>query len=372
MLRPTGITKTHVLQLVKTILIAAAGGFVFALLHFPLVWMLGPLAAVLAWQLAAKDKLYWPTGFRNGGQMLLGYSMGLSFTAESARQIAASLPSMFISTLLLTGSSLVIAFLIARKTGISLPSSIMGCVPGGISQMVPLSEEIEGAEPTIVTFMQTIRMLVVTFMVPFLAVHGLSAAHGSASGAVSQANAAAVYTGSAWVMIPAATVLVSLAAAFAVRFKFPNPWLIGPLIVSAVFSASGVAFPHLPPLLIIMAQLCIGIYLGQGIKLKALSGWRLLLPYSLGGSILLVGMTLAISYVLSLTQPISFVTAFLSVAPGGLPEMGLTAAAIHADVSKVAAYQLFRVFFVLFLIPIALKRIFRKPLSVQRTQDYSS
>ncbi|WP_246079124.1 AbrB family transcriptional regulator [Paenibacillus piri] len=143
-------------------------------------------------------------------------------------------------------------------------------------------------------------------------------------------------------------------------------------MASAVFSASGIVLPHLPQLVVIIAQLCIGIYLGQGIKLQALSGWRRLLPYSLAGSILLVGMTLAIAYMLSLTQPISFVTAFLSIAPGGLPEMGVTAAAMNADVSKVAAYQLFRVFFVLFIIPVLLKRIFRKPFNRQRSQDYYS
>ncbi|AJY75064.1 AbrB family transcriptional regulator [Paenibacillus beijingensis] len=366
-----GITKTHLLQLIKSVIIASAGGLLFALLHFPLAWMLGPLTSVLVWQIAAKKKLYWPTGFRNGGQILLGYSMGLSFTAESARQIAASLPSMVMSTALLTGSSLVFAFLIARQTGISMPSSIMGCIPGGISQMVPLSEEIKGAEPTIVTFMQTIRMLVVTFMVPFLAVHGLADADAADNLAQSQTLAGLPAADPSWLMIAAAVVLVGLSAIFAVRFKFPNPWLIGPLIASAVFSASGIEFPHLPQLIIIIAQLCIGIYLGQGIKLKALSGWRRLLPYSLAGSILLVGMTLAISYVLSLTQPISFVTAFLSIAPGGLPEMGVTAAAIHADVSKVAAYQLFRVFFVLFIVPIVLKRIFSKPFNRQHSQDYS-
>ncbi|OXM85516.1 AbrB family transcriptional regulator [Paenibacillus rigui] len=363
----TGISKTHVWQIVKTILIACIGGFLFTLLHFPLAWMLGPLAAVLVWQVAFKSKLYWPRSLRNGGQMLLGYNMGLAFTAESAQQIAVSLPSMVISTALLTGSSLGLAFLIAKRTGISLPSSIMGCIPGGISQMVPLSEEIEGAEPTIVTFMQTIRMLIVTFMVPFVAVHGLAAAGDSSR---LQTQSVLSVSDTSWSMIPVAVVLVLLAAVFAVRLKFPNPWLIGPLIVSAAISASGMALPHLPQLVVIIAQLCIGIYLGQGIKLEALSGWRRLLPYSIAGSVLLVGMTLASAYLLSRIQPISFVTAFLSIAPGGLPEMGVTAAAIHADVSKVAAYQLFRVFFVLFIIPVALKKIFRRSISRQHSQDY--
>ena len=59
--------------------------------------------------------------------------------------------------------------------------------------------------------------------------------------------------------------------------------------------------------------------------------------------------------------PITMATAFLCIAPGGLPEMGVTAHTIQADVSMVAAYQLFRVFFILFIVPIFLRWIFGRP-----------
>ncbi|MFC3885730.1 AbrB family transcriptional regulator [Bacillus songklensis] len=152
--------------------------------------------------------------------------------------------------------------------------------------------------------------------------------------------------------------LVLFVAVLAVKFKFPTPWIIGPLITSAVLTVTGYTVPHLPQPFVIAAQCSLGIYLGLGIKLNTLSNWRRLLPYSFAAGLAIVAFAFAISYGMSLIYPISLVTAFLSVAPGGLPEMGVTAHTVNADVSIVTAYQLFRVFFILFIVPLALRRVF--------------
>lgn len=349
--------KQTQLQFIETICAGIAGGLIFTLLHLPLVWMLGPLTAVLVWKMASKRNLFWPVSFRNGGQVLLGYSMGLSFTSESARQIAKQLPSMAIITILMVGFGLVMAYLVARMTGISVQSAVMGTTPGGLSQMVVLSEEIKGAEPTIVTFMQTIRMLTVIFIVPALSFHAL--------GGENLDNVRAFDEGSSFdhgniLQYLLVIAIVLLATRLAVRFKCPTPYIIGPLVTSAILTVSGMPTPQLPHLLTVIAQLCLGVYLGLGIKVNMLGNWRKLLPYSLISGLLIVGCALALAYGLHLIYPISMATAFLCIAPGGLPEMGVTAHTVHADVSMVAAYQLFRVFFILFIIPIFLRWIFGK------------
>jgi uncharacterized protein len=353
------VNRADLFRLMETSLIAMAGGGFFSILHLPLAWMLGPLTGVLLWQAASKRRLYWPRAFRNGGQLLLGYSMGLSFTAESARQIGGQLPSMFVSTMLMVSFGLVLGYFISRFTGINLPSGVMGTTPGGLSQMVLLSEEIKGAEPTIVTFMQTIRMLIVIFAVPSLVIHGIP--HDArkpflSTDQIAEPTLTALLTPNALL----AAVLVILAALLAVRFKFPTPWIIGPLITSAIFTLVGWPTPHLPQSLIIVSQCCLGTYLGLGFKLNTLGNWRRLLPYAFASGILIVMFAFFIAYVLTLLYPINLVTAFLSIAPGGLPEMGVTAHMVNADVSMVAAYQLFRVFFILFLLPLALRWAFGK------------
>src|SRR3954447_7124809 len=136
--------KQKQLQFIEALLCGIAGGLLFSLLKLPLSWMLGPLTAVLVWKLLSKRELYWPASFRNGGQMLLGYSMGLAFTIESARQIVSQLPSMTIITVLMVLFGLAIAYFVSKMTGITIQSAVMGTTPGGLSQMVVLSEEIKG------------------------------------------------------------------------------------------------------------------------------------------------------------------------------------------------------------------------------------
>ncbi len=348
--------KQSQLQFIETLLCGIAGGFLFTLLNLPLSWMLGPLTAVLIWKLLSKRDLYWPISFRNGGQMLLGYSMGLSFTIASAGQIVDQLPSMAIVTVLMVVFGLVIAYFVSKLTGINIPSAVMGTTPGGLSQMVVLSEEIKGADSTVVTFMQTIRMLTVIFIVPALSIHAFSSGGTQNSKPTIDLVTQTEYGNFFQVITVLAIVLFITACA--VRFKCPTPWIIGPLVSSAILTVSGFETPQLPPILIVLAQLCLGIYLGLGIKTNMLKSWKKLLPFSFISGLLIVGFSLVLAYGLHMIYPITMTTAFLCIAPGGLPEMGVTAHAVHADVSMVAAYQLFRVFFILFIVPIFLRYVF--------------
>jgi len=49
---------------------------------------------------------------------------------------------------------------------------------------------------------------------------------------------------------------------------------------------------------------------------------------------------------------LDFSTGFLSIVPGGLDQMGIIASSVHANVTIVTAFQLFRVLVVsIFLVP---------------------
>lgn len=355
------INKRKQIQLpfIETLLCGILGGLIFTLLKLPLSWMLGPLTAVIVWKLLSKRNLYWPASFKNGGQMLLGYSMGLSFTIASAKQIVDQLPSMAIITILMIVVGLAIAFFVSKLTGINIASAVMGTTPGGLSQMVLLSEEIKGADSTVVTFMQTIRMLTVIFIVPTLSIHAFSS-----GGTVASTPTVDVVTQTGYsslFQIITVLIIVLLITACAVRFKFPTPWIIGPLLSSAILTVAGFGTFPLPHILIVFAQLCLGVYLGLGIKMDMLKNWKKLLPFSIVSGFLIVGFALILAYGLHIVYPISMTTAFLCIAPGGLPEMGVTAHTVQADVSMVAAYQLFRVFFILFIVPIFLRYVFGGP-----------
>ncbi|AOZ90768.1 AbrB family transcriptional regulator [Paenibacillus crassostreae] len=353
-------------RILETILVTFVGGLIFTFLGLPISWMLGPMTASLVWQGLTGRRLTWSSSLRNIGLLTIGYGLGLSFTVESARQISLQFPSMLVATLLTILFSLGIAFVTSMKTGVSLMSCIMGNIPGGMSQMVMMSEEIEDVDTAVVVFMQTIRLLTVIFIVPFLAIHSLK--NGSPGGDQTFAEST-IWASLQMGIIEAAarpifTLLILCAVLFAawggVKLHLPTPYFLGPIIIVGLLNISGFEPPHLPSIFSLLAQWSLGIYLGVGMKLNSLHNWKRLLPYSIAGSTALVAFSLGLSFIFSKVHPISMLTAFLSTSPGGMTEMGVTASTVGADVSVVVAYQMFRILFILFIIPYALRLVIRQ------------
>lgn len=343
------------LAICQTFILGSFGGLIFFLLRAPLPWMLGPLTSVVLWNhLGKRAPLSWSVKLRDGALVFLGYVIGRAFTPEAAAQIAAQLPVMLAVTVSILLVSLGFGYLTHRQAGVSLATGLMGSVPGGFSQMVLLSEEIETADISVVSFMHTVRLLSIVFIVPYLATY--------AAGADAPPLVAAGSVSTIFAILPIATLpllLAALIAAFiAKKLHCPTPFLLGPILGTALFSFYGATCPPLPAWLIIFAQIFVGAYMGTGIQLASLNRWRILLASTLLGVVVVIAMSLGIGYFLSAYYGYSNATSFLSMAPGGVAEMSVTGIALHADLSVIASYQLFRLFFIMLLTPV----LFRKML----------
>ena len=346
----------HITAIMRTFILGSAGGFLFYLVHLPLPWMLGPLTAVVLWTQLAKRPAYWPVKLRNGALVFLGYIIGSAFTADAAAQIAAQLPIMLAVTTSIFLLSLFFGYLTHRQAGVSVATGLMGSVPGGFSQMVLLSEEIESADISVVSFMHTVRLLSVVFVVPYLATH--------AAGIDSLPPTVTATSGAIFTAIPSAALpllAVALVSAFlAQKVHCPTPFLLGPILGTALLSANGISCPPLPPWLVILAQIFVGLYMGTGIQLASLNRWRILLASTLLGVVVVIAMSLGVGYFLSAYYGYSNVTSFLSMAPGGVAEMSVTGIALHADLSVIASYQLFRFFFIMLLTPMMFRKLLKR------------
>ncbi|HWR39531.1 MAG TPA: AbrB family transcriptional regulator [Patescibacteria group bacterium] len=344
-----------VLRTLETFIVALLGGALFALLHLPLPWTLGPMAAVILWSEIRHRPVIWPIQLRQAGMVALGYVMGSPFTPEAGRQIWGQLPIMATATGLTVAFSLIMGWFTARQTGISLPSALLGSVPGGLSQMAVLCEEIPGTDRAVVTIMQTIRVLSVVFFVPFLALHGLAGDNGVNVAAALGQSAAAT-----WEVTAIFGLAVVLGVAISFRLRLPTPFMLGPVLGTAAVGLSGLPAPHLPAGIVVAAQLLVGAYMGSGIRLDNLRQMKALLPSVLLGVAGILGCSLALGYGLSVLTGCSVVTGFLSTAPGGIGEMGLTAILVGADLSTVITYQLFRLLTILLVVPAVLKWLLRQ------------
>jgi len=83
-------------------------------------------------------------------------------------------------------------------------------------------------------------------------------------------------------------------------------------------------------------------------------------PAAFLSGIVLILCALDLSLLLTMLHPVSFVTAFLSLSPGGMDQMAIIAKEVHADLSILICYQLFRALFISLAVPPILKAVFKK------------
>ena len=243
------------IAIVKTFLLAVAGGLLFYFLRIPLPWMLGPLTTVVIWTQFCKKCVSWPSNFRQTALIFLGYVVGISFTAEAAHQISIQLPIMAAATTIILIVSLLCGYLTHRQAGISFSTALMGSVPGGFSQMILLSEEIVDADVSVVSFMHTVRILSVVFVVPYLATQAVDVTVLTAGRAVAASNVS-VFT----MVKPETLPLLAFAlisAIIANKISCPTPFFLGPILGIALISINGVYCPPLPAWLTILAQISV-------------------------------------------------------------------------------------------------------------------
>jgi hypothetical protein len=337
------------------LLYTVSAGLLFSFLRIPLPWMLGPITGALIYNTVNSSRADWPVALRNLGLIVMGYSMGRTITAETANHILTELPAMFSVTMLTLLFSAGIGYITHRRTGISLASGVLGSMPGGLMQMVYLAEEIKGVDLTVVTLMQTSRILVVIFIIPFAATYGIST-HVSGGMLVPPT---AIDSGLSYYILPG-IVIAPVGAWLACRLKLPTPYLLGPIIGTAVAVLGGFPAPPAPREVLNMAQLFFGTSMGIGITMGSLKGAGKILRYAIGGALLLVSFTFLLSCCLTLFTSATLLTTFLSTAPGGMTEMGVTAIILHSDTASVVAYQSFRLFSILLAVPALLKRWFKR------------
>ncbi|MEI7025196.1 AbrB family transcriptional regulator [Paenibacillus sp. y28] len=324
----------------------------------PVPWLLGPMLAVLIGSKLSRIPLYWPAALRHTGLVLVSYSIGLSFTREAMLQIMKQLPSMLVVTLLTLGLCVVTALIVSRLSGIDYPTIATGSVPGGLSQMITLAEEMKDIDVTTVAFFQVTRLILIVFCIPLLIFSPWFGGFVSAPGTGGLDEAAASW-GALWpdLLLYAAACIAGVLVA--VKLKLPTAYMLGPILAIAALTMIGFPGPTLPSGLLSLSQFMIGGYVGLLLKPGQLNHRFKLIAFAICSGVVLIAGSWIFSIGLTLVHPVSETTSFLSVAPGGMDQMSIIAHEVRADLSMVSGYQLFRLFFIYFAVPPLLKLGFR-------------
>lgn len=330
-----------------TLVVALLAALLCVRLHTPLPWMIGPLLATSAMaMLGGPAESLVP--LRNAGQWVIGAALGLYFTPQVMHLI---LSLWWVITLgVLWALMLAWGFgnFLQHVHGEHGPWPITGLTrtttyfasPIGAASEMTLMAERRGAHTGLVASSHSLRVLLVTLVIPFglqgSGLHGLDVSVPSVRG----------FDGQGLAMLFA---LTGLGCAALVKLKRTNPWFLGALLVSMGLTANQVDLSTIPMPVIAAAQLVIGVSLGVRFTsefVRLAPRWLASVAFA---SVVMMAMSASFAWALAQFTHLHPATVLLGTAPGGIAEMSITAKVLQLGVPVVIALQVTRLAAVLVL-----------------------
>jgi uncharacterized protein len=328
----TGLEASPWARLALTLVIGAIGGFAASSVKMPLAWMLGPFIACALVSLTGVPLRAIPHG-REVGQVIVGLSVGMRFTVAVLAATAALLPAMFLSIVVVIVVTTVAAFMLMPIARVDRTTAFFATAAAGMADMAHIAEA-RGGNPSAVAVVHAIRVALVVLSIPLLVYTFGEHGHVTHNGHPAPHD------------IPK-LILVLAIGYFGSRLfgltKFPNPWLIGGVVIGGFLGVMDLLVVSFPRIIVILAQLAIGISLGARFERELI----VQLPrVALGAVIVTVVMIIAAAIgalVLSHLAGLPYSVSLLSIAPAAVTEMTLTAQAMNVDPQIVTAFHVMRI-----------------------------
>lgn len=330
-----------------------AGGWVAGRAGIPSGYLFMAILAGLGYALAAPGRLRLPRGGFQVGQAVTGVALGTflqssTFTGLGARWIAVALVS--VATLAVT---IGVGLGLARAADLDRPTASLGMVAGGASGIVAMADEL-GGDDRLVAFMQYLRVLVVTLLTALL-VPTLFGVHAQGGG---PGSGPLLGSPEGWALTSGAA---GAGALLGPRLRLPAPALLGPLILTAALTLTGLTGDfEVPPLAREVAFALIGLQIGLGFEPETLRQIaRLAVPVTASIAILLVAC-FALGWLLKLTAGVSLLDGYLATTPGGLYAVLPIAYGSGANTTFVLAVQGLRLFAMVLAAPVVVRWLVRR------------
>ncbi len=319
-------------RLVGTYATAAIAGGLATQIHIPLPWMLGPFFVWAAIALIGPRPQLVPMG-RELAQVAIGVVVGMRFTLPILLATAGLLPAIFLGTAYMIAVTVSAAALLAWLARLDHVTAFFATAAGGVADMAAVAK-LYGGTAQAVAVVHALRYSLVVAIVPFAVF--FFGEHGPATALSDDASGSVL-------LAPLALFLGYLGARALKPTPLPNPWLVGPIFVGVALGISGVFTVYFPPIVIIVAQVALGTWLGAQIRREQMAALPRVTLIGLAiACYLIVGAGLG-AVVLSFATGLTFTTSFLGLAPASITEMVLTAKAMNLDAEVVTAFHIIRI-----------------------------
>jgi membrane AbrB-like protein len=239
---------------------------------------------------------------------------------------------IFIAVMFALLLGLVCAWLLARLSGIQRSTAFFCMAIGGASEMAAQAAR-HHARVDYVAAAHSLRLMLVVAIIPFALkffdVHGQDA-----------------YEPATRIIQPLGLILLigltTCAALVLQKLRWPNAWVIGPLLVSVAITAANISLSALPTWMSHAGQLFIGFSLGTHFTPSFIRGApRFMLSVAVCTIFALI-VSAGFGWLLAEYCDLHFATAILATAPGGIAEMSLTAKTLELGVPIVTAFHVSR------------------------------
>ena len=320
------------------LLVSTFGGVFCVWLKTPLPWMIGPLVAMALCNFSGA-RLAAPPLAREFGQFFIAVTLGLYFTPAVTSEVVgnvAVLVAVAVGAILIgyTASRVLVSF-----TSVDDATAFFASVPGGAMEMANLADRF-GAAVDKVAVAHSLRILLVVCTIPILL--SVSGVHGG--DVYRPVLVPFIWSG----LLP----LFGIAAAGGLLFsaiRFPNPWMMGPLIATIVSTASGLEFSSMSSLLTNGGQVLLGCALGTRFSRRFLKDAPRFVTVVLFCIFLMMLLSVAMAWGMARAAGIFVPSMILAAAPGGIAEMAITARTLQLGVALVTAAHVTRVLIILTL-----------------------
>ncbi|HSW19578.1 MAG TPA: AbrB family transcriptional regulator [Ramlibacter sp.] len=144
--------------------LTAVGAGLSSRLRIANPWFIGALLTSMALTMSGRELSAMPTWASNTAQLLIGVSLGVRFRAEFVRTAPRWLAAVACGTVAMVVLSVGMAWLMARLTGLAMPTLVLGTAPGGIAEMAITAKVLQLGVPVVTAF-QVCRVVAVLMLV---------------------------------------------------------------------------------------------------------------------------------------------------------------------------------------------------------------
>ncbi|MEV6070130.1 AbrB family transcriptional regulator [Nocardia sp. NPDC052001] len=344
-----------------------AGAALLDRVGFPAPQMILAIVAGAALALSGRLPKPLPVQVNLGVQGMLGVVMGSYLQISLLTSIGWDLLPVAAVTVATIFLSVGVALVFARATKVDVPTATLGMLAGGSAAVVAAADELD-ADPRRVAFMQYLRVALVALSAPAVAAllddqEGIAYSTATLGGSVTDPDLPywmIVGRGDQVAGISTAIMLCVLGIWVGRRIGLPNAALLGPMLLTAVLTATGISHGYAPTHLFKdLLFVLIGFDVGTRFTRRVVREMARMIPAMtaavLALSVLVAGLALGLAYFVDLEMS----DLYLATTPGGINAVLATADKMNANLPLITSVQTIRLLLMMLMLPLLMRALRR-------------